>query len=367
MLVRCSVWLLLCCCLTPVLAAENETSGTKMPVGPAAAIPHQYFSLIRNPAVQQDLKVTPDQHEAIRKVTDPLDLVYFRVRSMPGQAGQQGVFELVANLQAGLAKVLTPAQQARLDQIAHRVEGTGMLVRSDIANHLQLNNGQIEKIKEILQSTAEKLQSMQQEAAKDQSAAASLSQKVNAARKDEVDKVWALLSTEQQRGWVDLVGEQFDLSQIKPGPFKAPDFSPTSVWVNGQPLKLSDLEGKVTVVHFYAFGCSNCINNYPSYRRWLQAFAGRDVQIVGIHTPETQRERDLDSVRTRAAEAQLQFPILADNDKSNWSAWGNTMWPTVYLVDKNGYLRQWWQGELNWQGAGGEKLMQDKIEELLKE
>ena len=34
----------------------------------------------------------------------------------------------------------------------------------------------------------------------------------------------------------------------------APDFTKVTQWVNSKPLKLSDLRGKVVVVHFFAFG-----------------------------------------------------------------------------------------------------------------
>ena len=72
-------------------------------------------------------------------------------------------------------------------------------------------------------------------------------------------------------------------------------------------------------------------------------------------------------MRNDAAKADLTFPILIDANKKNWNAWGNSMWPSVYLIDKQGYVRYWWYGELNWQGAQGEKLLRQRIEELLKE
>ena len=56
-----------------------------------------------------------------------------------------------------------------------------------------------------------------------------------------------------------------------------------------------------------------------------------------------------------------------DNGRQNWNAWGNSMWPTVYLIDKQGYVRYWWMGELNWEGAEGEQLFRRHIEELLAE
>ncbi len=89
--------------------------------------------------------------------------------------------------------------------------------------------------------------------------------------------------------------------------------------------------------------------------------------MLGVHTPEISRERDFDNVRKEAADDQLTFPILVDTEKKNWDAWGNSMWPSVYLIDKRGYVRYWWYGELNWQGADGEQRMRQRIEELLKE
>ena len=89
--------------------------------------------------------------------------------------------------------------------------------------------------------------------------------------------------------------------------------------------------------------------------------------IVGVHTPETNRERDTSNVREKVKEAEFRFPVVVDNDKGIWNAWGNTMWPSVYLVDKKGYIRYWWFGELNWQGAEGEKIMRGRIEKLLAE
>ena len=43
------------------------------------------------------------------------------------------------------------------------------------------------------------------------------------------------------------------------------------------------------------------------------------------------------------------------------------MWPTVYLIDKQGYMRWYWMGELKWQGNDGEKIARERIDELLAE
>lgn len=89
--------------------------------------------------------------------------------------------------------------------------------------------------------------------------------------------------------------------------------------------------------------------------------------IIGVHTPETQGERNSEAVQRKADEAKFAFPVLVDNERRNWNAWGNSMWPSVYLIDKQGYVRYWWLGELNWEGAEGEKILRGRIEELLAE
>ena len=111
----------------------------------------------------------------------------------------------------------------------------------------------------------------------------------------------------------------------------------------------------------------NCHRNYPWYRGWYDRFADRGLTMIGIHTPETKAEHDVETLQRKVAEADLRFPVLADNDKKNWDAWGNSVWPSVYLIDKTGRLRYWWYGELNWRGAEGERIMGDHIEELLDE
>jgi hypothetical protein len=50
-----------------------------------------------------------------------------------------------------------------------------------------------------------------------------------------------------------------------------------------------------------------------------------------------------------------------------WKRYYNQVWPSVYLIDKNGIGRWRWVGELAWKGARGEALMRAKIEELLAE
>ncbi len=147
----------------------------------------------------------------------------------------------------------------------------------------------------------------------------------------------------------------------------APEFQDVTRWINSEPLTMAKLRGKVVLIHFWTNGCSNCMNNYPHYRSWQKRYADKDVVIVGIHTPETEGEREIERIKEQAAKHGLKFPIAVDNDGANWRAWDNRYWPTVYVVDRHGIVRYGWEGELNYQGAAGEETVRKVVDKLLLE
>lgn len=87
--------------------------------------------------------------------------------------------------------------------------------------------------------------------------------------------------------------------------------------------------------------------------------------VLGVHTPETGREKVVSNVRSDAKEQELTFPIVVDGDHAAWKAWGNRMWPSVYLINRDGYIVRWWYGELNWEGAGAQNIFAEHIDKLL--
>ena len=91
------------------------------------------------------------------------------------------------------------------------------------------------------------------------------------------------------------------------------------------------------------------------------------MTIIGVHTPETDAERDPAQLRASLEKHGLEFPVVIDNGKHAWTAWYNRVWPSVYLVDRRGNVRYWWYGELDWKGAGGQKIARQRIEQLLHE
>lgn len=130
---------------------------------------------------------------------------------------------------------------------------------------------------------------------------------------------------------------------------------------------LASRRGKVTVVHFWTFGCINCKHNLPFYQEWQKKFTPLGVEIIGIHTPETTEEKDPENVKKKVSEYGITYPVLIDGAAQNWGNWKQRYWPTVYLVDKKGRVRFTWEGELEYQNAGGNEKVTSLIESLLKE
>jgi hypothetical protein len=91
------------------------------------------------------------------------------------------------------------------------------------------------------------------------------------------------------------------------------------------------------------------------------------VVVIGIHTPETEAEKNVENVKKKMKQAGLTHPIAIDNKTTMWQRYSNSYWPSIYLIDKKGIARWGWSGELSWKGAKGESRMREKIEELLRE
>ena len=90
----------------------------------------------------------------------------------------------------------------------------------------------------------------------------------------------------------------------------APELTGDS-WINlpkGSTLSLASRKGKVTIVHFWTFGCINCKRNLPAYDRWWNRLAGNGVVVIGIHTPETEAERDPANVAKKVKELGIAYP-----------------------------------------------------------
>ncbi|MFI5419508.1 MAG: redoxin family protein [Nitrososphaerales archaeon] len=142
----------------------------------------------------------------------------------------------------------------------------------------------------------------------------------------------------------------------------APEFQDIKGWINSPSLTMSSLRGKVVFLDFWTFGCNNCINTRPHFRRLYELHKDNpNFVIIGVHTPEFDYERDATNVRKAVEKYSLRYPIALDSDNSTWKAYGNQYWPRQAIIDSQGIIRYEHIGE----GAYSE--MEQKVAELLNE
>jgi thiol-disulfide isomerase/thioredoxin len=327
-------------------------------------IPHPMTSLLRAKGVHRELDLQRDQMDEIARAVDDTDLPLWRLRDLPIENRNGAARRLISQLKLRLSGILSTKQLDRLNQIVWQGLGIDAILEPEVVAKLKLSPKQIRNISAFLDLGYKKLGELQRQAqTRSESNQALHLQKL---RNDTQQNIMTVLGSSQQQMFTRLLGDRFAFSQVRSIACKAPELE-VNTWINASPLSLSEQRGNVTVVHFYAFGCGNCVRTLPHFNAWQNRFADRGLRIIGIHRPETQQERDLDKVKDKAAEAGMNYPVAIDNDSLAWNAWANNVWPSIYLIDKNGYIRYWWYGELNWQGAESELFLRGKIQELIRE
>jgi thiol-disulfide isomerase/thioredoxin len=136
----------------------------------------------------------------------------------------------------------------------------------------------------------------------------------------------------------------------------------TDVWLNSDTSpRLADLRGRVVLLMFWGFLCPPCMPLLPNVNDWHDTYADQGLTVIGIHTPNVPPERNFERLTEALEEFGIAYPVAQDNDLLTWRSYGQEVWPTIYLIDKRGYLRYQQVGE------GGYATTEAAIQALLTE
>ena len=141
----------------------------------------------------------------------------------------------------------------------------------------------------------------------------------------------------------------------------APEIVGITDWINSDPITLASLRGKVVLVHFWTFGCINCIHVQPYVKAWYDRYEADGFVVIGVHTPELSFERELDNVKAAVVKADVRFPVAFDPDYGTWRAYENHYWPSFFFIDKAGHIRHTHIGEGDYDGS--ERVIQALLAE----
>jgi methionine-R-sulfoxide reductase len=124
-----------------------------------------------------------------------------------------------------------------------------------------------------------------------------------------------------------------------------PGFDGGAQWINSGPLTKDALRGKVVVVDFWTFECSNCLNALPHVKALNEKYHDKGVVVIGVHSPELAEEHVEGNVRQAVRRLGVTYPVVLDPDYKIWNAFHNEYWPAVYIIDRQGQIRYSHAGE----------------------
>jgi hypothetical protein len=120
----------------------------------------------------------------------------------------------------------------------------------------------------------------------------------------------------------------------------APEFPPGIEWLNLlSPLRMAQLRGKVCALAFVNAGSAWCQQRLADLAR-LRARHGDRLNVVAVHVPRFEGERDGRRIGKRLNSQRYGFPIGHDPDWTLWQHYGIEAWPTVVLIDGEGRIRE---------------------------
>ncbi len=139
---------------------------------------------------------------------------------------------------------------------------------------------------------------------------------------------------------VNPQSDRRDIIQAKAKKYSpAIELVPGGEFINSESFTLKSLIGKkVILVDFWTYSCINCLRTLPYLKSWYAKYKDQGLEIIGVHTPEFDFEKDYGNLLKAVKDLGINYPVMQDNDYATWSAYSNRYWPREYLIDIDGFI-----------------------------
>ncbi len=122
--------------------------------------------------------------------------------------------------------------------------------------------------------------------------------------------------------------------------------------VDGQPVSLAQLRGKVVLVHFWATTCAICLAEQPELVQTFRRYQPRGLEVIAVAMPYDRP----DLIKRHLSRYPMPFKIVWDQEGQIGSEFGGIVGtPTTFVVDREGRLISRTTGAIDF----------DKLERLL--
>ena len=116
-------------------------------------------------------------------------------------------------------------------------------------------------------------------------------------------------------------------------------------WLNTDgPLALRDLRGRFVLLDFWTFCCVNCLHVLDELRPVEEKYAD-ELVVIGVHSPKFVHEADPVALAAAVERYSVHHPVLDDPELVTWQAYTARAWPTLVLIDPEGYVVAQYAGE----------------------
>ncbi|MEV8543002.1 thioredoxin-like domain-containing protein [Streptomyces sp. NPDC051572] len=120
---------------------------------------------------------------------------------------------------------------------------------------------------------------------------------------------------------------------------RAPELTGKGGWLNTgeKQYSLADLRGRIVILDFWTFCCINCLHVLDELRE-LEEKHRDTVVIIGVHSPKFVHEAEHRAVVDAVERYGVEHPVLDDPELATWKQYAVRAWPTLVVIDPEGYV-----------------------------
>ncbi len=128
---------------------------------------------------------------------------------------------------------------------------------------------------------------------------------------------------------------------------RSPELPQDRIWLNtDHPLSLKELRGRVVILDFWTYCCINCLHVLPELK-YLENKYKDSLTVIGIHSAKFDNEKEAENIRQAVLRYDVEHPVLVDTNFHVWQQYAVRAWPTLMVIDPEGYVVGYVSGEGN--------------------